>query len=181
MKMIEDCLAPDLEIDILVDAAGWADCFPDADIIVSAAAQAALRDEHVSGTLTGSAIELSILLTDDTAIADLNRQWRGRSGPTNVLSFPAENDARPADAPVLLGDVAIALQTLMAQAKDAGIAPADHLRHLVVHGVLHLCGYDHETDIDADRMEGLEIVILEALGVSDPYAAAERRAGSAGR
>jgi probable rRNA maturation factor len=180
MKMVEDCLAPDLEIDILVEADGWAVCIPDAHNIVSAAAQAALRDENVAGTLSGSAIELSILLTDDKAIAELNLQWRGRTGPTNVLSFPAETDWRPAAAPVLLGDVVIAIETVMAEAKNAGIAPADHLRHLVVHGVLHLCGYDHENDADADRMEGREIVILEALGVSDPYAAAERRAGGDG-
>jgi probable rRNA maturation factor len=180
MKMVEDCLAPGLEIDILVEAAGWQDCVPDARTIVSAAAQAALGDENPAGAQSGSAIELSILLTDDTTISELNFQWRGRTGPTNVLSFPAETDMRPADAPVLLGDVVIAIETVMAEAKDAGIAAADHLRHLVVHGVLHLCGYDHENDADADRMEGREIVILEALGVSDPYAAAERRAGGAG-
>jgi probable rRNA maturation factor len=179
--MVEDCLAPDIEIDILVEAAGWDESIPDAHDIVSVAAQAALRDVDIGRAHTHSATELSILLTNDEAIADLNREWRGRTGPTNVLSFPAETDARSADAPVLLGDVAIALETLTAEAQDAGIAPEDHLRHLVVHGVLHLCGFDHENDADADLMEGREIVILEALGVPDPYAAAERRAGDAGR
>ncbi|MFT5485837.1 MAG: putative rRNA maturation factor [Paracoccaceae bacterium] len=176
--MIEAGLAPEIEIDILLDAGDWRATLPFAQDIASAAAEAALRDAAVM-TGAGAAIELSILLTDNAAIAELNSQWRGKAGPTNVLSFPADSDAGspglPVGAPVLLGDVAVALETLTAEAGDAGIAPEDHLRHLVVHGVLHLCGYDHENDADADRMESREIVILKALGVSDPYAAAERR------
>jgi probable rRNA maturation factor len=179
MKMVEACLVREIEIDIMVEAAGWRDLIRDAVDIVSVAARAALRDVPVGDP--GNAIELSILLTDNAAIAELNERWRGRSGPTNVLSFPAETDVRASDAPVLLGDVAIALETLDIEAQDAGISPEDHLRHLVVHGVLHLCGYDHENDIDADRMESCEIVVLEALGVPDPYAAAARRAEVAGR
>lgn len=194
--MIEGGQASRIEIDILVEAGDWHASCPTAQNIATAAAEAALRDAAVvkaaDTMLAARAIELSILLTDNAAIADLNSQWRGRSGPTNVLSFPAETDAPPSDAPpsdapppgarraspeapVLLGDIAVALETLVAEARDAGVAPEDHLRHLVVHGVLHLCGYDHENDADADRMESCEIAILKALGVSDPYAAAERR------
>lgn len=171
--MAEDGPVPDIEVDILIEAGDWRGSVPMAPDVVQAAACAAL----VAETTPLSAMELSVLLTDDTAIAELNTQWRGKTGPTNVLSFPADAEAelRPADAPVLLGDIAIALETLMAEAQDAGIAPEDHLRHLIVHGVLHLRGYDHENDVDAERMEGHEIDILRTLGVSDPYAAAERR------
>lgn len=186
VKMAEDDLAHRIEIDILVEAGDWFVLFPSAKDITSAAAAAALSGAMVK-TVSSSAIELSILLTDDASIADLNRQWRGKSGSTNVLSFPAETDVSPTvtrsvspggapeGAPILLGDVAVSLETLTAEALDAGIAPEDHLRHLIVHGVLHLCGYDHESDAAAHQMESCEIVILKALGVSDPYAAAERR------
>ena len=174
VQMVEDDLAPKIEIGILVEAGDWHGSLPSAQDITSAAAAAALTGAAVT-TVAGAAVELSILLTDDAAIADLNSQWRGKSGPTNVLSFPAEPDPTPLGVPLLLGDVAIALETLSAEALDAGISLEDHLRHLIVHGVLHLCGYDHENDVNADRMEGREIVILKALGVSDPYAAAARR------
>lgn len=172
--MVEGGLARDIDVDILVEAGDWRASLTAASDVADAAARAALAGERASGPT----LELSILLTDDAAIAELNSQWRGKSGPTNVLSFPAERDAAhgsPTGAPVLLGDIAVALETLIAEAQDAGIAPEDHLRHLVVHGVLHLCGYDHEKDADADRMESREIEILRTLGVSDPYAAAERR------
>ena len=190
--MVEGGGEPGLEIDILIEGGDWRVSIPTAQDIASTSATAALRD--VTGmALAGSAtdgastIELSILLTDDAAIAELNSRWRGKTGPTNVLSFPAETDdgtpavppvtstAASTGAPVLLGDVAVALETLLSEAQDAGIAPENHLHHLIVHGVLHLCGHDHENDTDADRMERLEIGILQTLGVSDPYAAAQRR------
>ena len=173
--MVEDGPISSIEIDILVEAGDWRASMPSAQDIATVAAEAALR---AAAPVAGSryVIELSILLTDNAAIAILNSEWRSKEGPTNVLSFPAETDfGPPGEAPVLLGDVVVALETLMTEAKAAGIAPENHLRHLVVHGVLHLCGYDHENDADADRMESREIEILRALGVSDPYAAAERR------
>lgn len=162
------------DIDIRIDAAGWRSPEIAAEARAGEAARAAIEYSQVAA----EALELSILLTDDSAVARLNREWRGKSGPTNVLSFPGET---PPDAgsetgmPILLGDIAIAFETVVAESDAAGIPITDHLRHLVVHGVLHLLGYDHENDKDADRMERCEVEILDALGVSDPYAAADRR------
>lgn len=181
--MVEDGIEPGLEIDILVDGGDWRAALPAAQDIAVAAARAALGgvgDTAGTGKRIGTTTELSILLTDNAAIAELNSQWRGKNGPTNVLSFPAETDdtlsAAPSiGVPILLGDVVVALETLLSEAQEAGVSPEDHFHHLVVHGVLHLCGYDHENDTDADRMERLEIGILQTLGVADPYAAAQRR------
>lgn len=125
--------------------------------------------------------ELSILACDDARIAELNTEFRGKSVPTNVLSWPAEE--RGADAPgarpdlpepdmfgtVELGDIAISYDTCAREAAEAGKPLADHTTHLVVHGVLHLLGYDHIRDLDATLMEGLEVEILGKLGVPDPY------------
>ena len=115
--------------------------------------------------------ELCILLCDDETIARLNGQWRGQEQPTNVLSFPAPlQDAAP-DEKMPLGDIAIAYETLAREAAESGTRVSDHLSHLVVHGFLHLLGYDHHMDDEAERMEGLERDILARIGVADPYAA----------
>ena len=113
--------------------------------------------------------ELAIMLTDDAGIRTLNKNWRGIDKPTNVLSFPALQSERD-DAPRMLGDIAIAYETSRSDA-DAEHKPFDHhLSHLAVHGFLHLVGYDHENDNDAEIMEGLERDILAQLGIPDPYA-----------
>jgi probable rRNA maturation factor len=114
--------------------------------------------------------ELAIVLTDDDAIRELNRQWRGRDEPTNVLSFPT-NDARTqCSGPRLLGDVVIAYETTTREAQAQGLPLNHHLAHLAVHGYLHLLGYDHESDKEAEIMERLEREILASLDVPDPYA-----------
>ncbi len=105
----------------------------------------------------------SVLLADDAALQALNRQWRGKDKPTNVLSFPAPDGAGT------LGDIAIAYETVAREAHEQGKTIADHATHLLVHGLLHLLGYDHEADSDAAEMEGLERDILARLDVSDPY------------
>lgn len=165
---------PAIEIDIRIEAAGWSASAISPEGLAKEAVRATLADMKIGATTA----ELSILLTDDTAIAALNRQWRDRAGPTNVLSFPgdalADGDT-PDGAPVLLGDIVIAFETVLAEARAADIAVSDHFRHLVIHGILHLLGYDHETDEDAAIMERREIEILGTLGVPDPYAAADRR------
>jgi probable rRNA maturation factor len=106
-----------------------------------------------------------IVLADDACVRDLNRRYRGRNKPTNVLSFPAA-EARAAR---LLGDVVLARETVRAEARAAGIRADDHVAHLVVHGVLHLLGWDHVRDAEANAMEALEARVLARLGVADPY------------
>ncbi len=112
--------------------------------------------------------DVSLCLTDDAALRALNLSWRGIDKATNVLSFPSA-PGRPGEA-TPLGDIALAYETLAREADDLGVSLADHYRHLLAHGFLHLIGYDHETDAEAERMEALETKILAQLGVSDPYA-----------
>ncbi|WP_304191446.1 rRNA maturation RNase YbeY [Phenylobacterium aquaticum] len=107
-----------------------------------------------------------ILLTGDDEVAALNDQFRHKAGPTNVLSFPA-----PPNPEGLIGDIALAYGVCAREAAEQGKMLEQHLSHLVVHGVLHLLGYDHEEDGEAEAMEALERSILETLGVPDPYAA----------
>jgi probable rRNA maturation factor len=126
-------------------------------------------------------LEVSLLLTTDAAIAELNAQFRGQAKPTNVLSWPAFALAppRPGERPQLpqarpgdvmpIGDIALASETVAAEAQAANLAFADHATHLIVHGVLHLLGFDHEHDADAEVMEGIERLALARLGVADPY------------
>ena len=120
---------------------------------------------------TGDA-EIAVMLTDDAGIRTLNKNWRGIDKPTNVLSFRALQPERTPDddAPRMLGDIAIAYETVRSEA-DTEHKPFDHhLSHLAVHGFLHLIGYDHEKDDDAEIMESLERDILAQLGIPDPYA-----------
>jgi probable rRNA maturation factor len=119
--------------------------------------------------------EIAVMLTDDATIRTLNKDFRGIDKPTNVLSFPApEIDRGEDDAPRALGDIAIAYETLKREADEEGKLFTHHLSHLAVHGFLHLIGYDHETDDEAEAMEALEVEILAQLGIADPYAERER-------
>jgi probable rRNA maturation factor len=124
--------------------------------------------------------ELAIMLTDDAGIRILNSNWRGIDKPTNVLSFPALQPAGPGgpdDAPRMLGDIAIAYETTRKEADDEQKPFDHHLSHLAVHGLLHLVGYDHEDDADAEVMEALEVNILAQLGIPNPYADRDSLAG----
>ena len=115
--------------------------------------------------------ELAVVLTDDAAIRMLNRDWRGKDAATNVLSFPAQDRAARPARPRLLGDIVIAYETTEREARAEHKPFAHHLAHLAVHGFLHLAGYDHQADDEADAMERLEIPILAQLAIPDPYIA----------
>lgn len=121
-----------------------------------------------SGAKTKGAAELAIVLTNDAEQRDLNLQWRGKDSPTNVLSFPQIEPFGPVVG--ILGDITMARETLEREAADQGTSFADHFTHLVVHGFLHILGYDHLSDAEALQMESLETQILASLGIDDPYA-----------
>lgn len=150
-------------IDVDVEDPAWTEALPGAVAIVQAAAEAAL-DGLPSGPRTGAG--LAVLLTGDEAVAELNERFRAKAGPTNVLSFPA-----PPNPEDHLGDIALAYGVCAREAREQKKPLDHHLQHLVVHGVLHLVGYDHMTDAEAVAMEGLERVVLAGLGTPDPYAA----------
>lgn len=124
--------------------------------------------------LTG--LSVACLGTSDAKIATLNAEFRGKPTPTNVLSWPTETlvpvaagERPPPPSDPEIGDIALGYETCFAEAHTSGIAPEAHVTHLVVHGILHLLGYDHETDLDADLMENIEIAILMSLGIDNPY------------
>ncbi|ABD53620.1 rRNA maturation RNase YbeY [Jannaschia sp. CCS1] len=160
-----------MEIDILIDAPHW-----DA-LDLCGLAQSACVATLTDLSLDPDDFALSILACDDARIATLNTQFRGKPTPTNVLSWPSEDRApeTPGAMPHLsdlaaeLGDLALAFETCAREAADGGKPLPDHISHLIVHGLLHCLGFDHETDADADLMERLETRILARLGVPDPY------------
>jgi probable rRNA maturation factor len=149
-------------IDVEIEDDAWTVVLPDAARVAESAGCAVL--DQLAPT-DGREPGVAVLLTSDEAVAELNQRFRGKAGPTNVLSFPAS--ANPENH---LGDVALAHGVCAREAAEQGKTLDQHLAHLVVHGVLHLLGYDHETDHEAEAMEALERSILESLGVPDPYA-----------
>lgn len=122
---------------------------------------------HPDAGHAGEDYEVSIVLADDALVRGLNRQYRNIDKPTNVLSFPAEDDE--AQGPCLLGDVVLAYETIEREALASGTPMLDHVAHLIVHGALHLLGFDHEEEEEAEAMEAHETAILARLGVKDPY------------
>lgn len=142
-------------IEVEIEDPAWLAALPTAELLAIVAADAALTG---GGTV-------AVLLTSDEEVAALNQQFRHKAGPTNVLSFPAAPN--PEDS---RGDIALAYGVCAREAAEQGKSLADHLQHLVAHGVLHLLGYDHQTEAEAEAMEALERAILSGIGVSDPYA-----------
>ena len=149
-----------LSIDIAIEHDAWGDLADlDAEVErVVAAALAVAAEADVAST----AAELSLVLCDDAFIRDLNQRWRGKDKATNVLSFPSAD-------PAMLGDIIVAYETCAREARDDGRPLADHLAHMLVHGVFHLVGFDHEDDDEADAMERLESRALARLGIASPY------------
>jgi probable rRNA maturation factor len=159
-------------IDVAVACAGWTRLCPPAESLARGAAELALaRGTIALGLAWQGPVELGITLADAAHQRQLNREYRGLDKPTNVLAFPVwEPETRvPPDAPALLGDVVLALEPVAQEAAEQEKPLADHLLHLTVHGVLHLLGYDHLTQVEAATMESLERSILAELGVPDPY------------
>ncbi|MFV0493045.1 MAG: rRNA maturation RNase YbeY [Pseudorhodobacter sp.] len=163
-------------VDIVIEDARWEDL--GLSVLADRAARAALADRG----LPEKGFSLCLMGCDDARIADLNADFRGKPQPTNVLSWPsgergARIDGERPDAPCPgtsldpeeLGDIAIAWETCAAEAEAGGKPMPDHVAHLVIHGVLHLLGYDHVRNGDAELMEGIESRILEGLGIADPY------------
>jgi probable rRNA maturation factor len=150
-------------IEVEIEDEAWTVALPDVESIVQRAAGVALWE--IAPTDLDDPV-IAVLLTGDDTMADLNQRFRGKAGPTNVLSFPA-----PPNPEGQIGDIALAYGVCAYEAALQGKSLEHHLMHLSVHGVLHLLGYDHETDGEAEAMEALERSILETLGVSDPYAA----------
>ena len=153
-----------VDVDLNIACGGWPDeatLTTLAQSAFSAALDVLELDDHFN---------VSLLFTDDAAVQILNNAWRGKDKPTNVLSFPSGDS--PVETEVeFLGDIALAFETVRKEAADEGKTFAHHTTHLLVHGFLHLCGYDHETgDDDAEEMETLERAILARLAIADPYA-----------
>ena len=155
-----------IDIDILVETDGWAD----EAVLLGIASEAIAA---VWGEIDGAnqpTSELSLVFTDDAAIRELNNDWRDKDKPTNVLSFPAFQ-LKPGQKPgPMLGDIVIARETVVREAEDEEKPFDHHLKHLIVHGFLHLLGYDHLTEAEAEEMEQLERKILARLAIPDPYA-----------
>ncbi|MEL7108523.1 MAG: rRNA maturation RNase YbeY [Pseudomonadota bacterium] len=146
-----------IELELRIAESAWSQAITDINTIC----QNALNAGAHQGAATG---EVSVLLTSDAEIQTLNRDWRGKDKPTDVLSFPAD----PIDRP-FLGDIAVAIGVAQSDAQTRGLTLSQHLSHLLIHGVLHLLGHDHIDDTEAAEMEALEIAALASLGWPDPY------------
>lgn len=153
-----------LSLDILHEAGDWSRV-GDRDALIEAAGRALATDPRFSARPPA---EACVALSDDATVRSLNARFRGKDKPTNVLSFPALERFDGA-VPQSLGDVVLAQETVEREAAEQGVAASHHLQHLVVHGLLHLLGFDHETDDEAQEMEGIEIEVLSTLGIPNPY------------
>ena len=157
---------PEIVVDVAIEAGSWA-----SETALQALAERAIRAAvSVIGSEPDEGGAISLLFTGDAEIQVLNREWRGKNKPTNVLSFPAPEMINPGDELQPLGDIILAYETVAREAAEEGKQFDHHLTHLIVHGFLHIMGYDHETDEEAEEMEELERKALRTLAISDPYA-----------
>jgi probable rRNA maturation factor len=151
-----------LQVALLVEDEAWQKAVPSCEPLIERVLQHAAAKEGAEG-------EVSVLLTDNNTVQGLNTQFRGQPKPTNVLSFPALEGMPSGDDQLILGDIALASGVVLQEAEEQGKAAEAHLAHLVLHGFLHLLGYDHEEDADAVMMEAREILLLAELGYPNPY------------
>lgn len=159
------------DIDVSVSEPDWISSFLDVETLAAESMELALRMAQMPNQIKGRDLELSIVLANDDLIQILNREYRQKDSPTNVLTFASldSDDPVPPDAPYPIGDVILSYQTIDREAREQGKFFRDHFLHMVVHGTLHLLGYDHETEDDANNMESLEIRILEKMNIQNPY------------
>lgn len=162
-------------LEIALDADGEWDSSRSWDKLAWKAAEAAIAESDYPDLVSDDRrVEISVTLTGDDAVRQLNAKWRGKDKPTNVLSFPMADEqdfsiASVVEAELLLGDIIIAHGVCEAEAADKGVTLEDHAAHLIVHGTLHLLGYDHHDDKQAEDMEAREIRALDRLGIANPY------------
>src|SRR5262245_35928935 len=162
---------PDDRVSVALRCAAWAEVFPRAERFAARVVGAVLDDPRVGPSRPA---EVSVVLADDGFIRRLNRDHRGQDKATNVLSFPLEDASVGQERRMLLGDVVLAYRTIRREAKEGGKPLENHAAHMLVHGTLHLLGFDHEATRAARVMEGHEVRILKRLGVPDPYRAPDR-------
>jgi probable rRNA maturation factor len=160
-----------VSIEVNCECELWSKFLFDAEKVLTEATKKVM--ERVEATTCVNSVEISILLTNDESIRILNNDYRGKDSPTNVLSFPSEfynpGEYSDIDDDLILGDLAFSYEIIQKEAKEQKKSFKEHFSHLAVHGILHLLGYDHINDDDADKMEGIEIVVLEAMGIKNPY------------
>lgn len=165
--------SPSYDIDLLESHLAWKTLDTDYNGLIDRAVKQTLTLAPLPPAIENKNLEISIVLTSDSMIATLNMQYKEKEGPTNVLSFSSLDGEMPAVADdnrdFLLGDIVLALETIEREAKEQDKSFESHLTHLVVHGLLHLLGYDHQSDGEAEEMESLEIKILSTLNIENPY------------
>jgi probable rRNA maturation factor len=170
--MSDDPGSTNLEIAVIARDPLWRDAEPRFEDLARRAAEAVFRHDGARRGLDGQ-VEASIVLADDALVRDFNRTYRRQDRPTNVLSFSngdrPEGAMGPCGGPCLLGDVILARETVLREARDQGKSVAEHMSHLVVHGLLHLLGFDHDETPRAERMEAVEVAILAKIGIGNPY------------
>ncbi len=166
-KQAESGLAFELEIDVMVADQRWLEKMGEADLN-KLIRKAVFSTLELGNPKIGGAGEICIALSNDAHVQELNQQWRQIDKPTNVLSFPQIEPFASLEG--MLGDIILGLETVENEAKNNQLAFSDHLTHLVVHGFVHILGYDHQNDKEADQMESMEIKILNNLKIANPYA-----------
>lgn len=156
---------PSIEVDVLVEAGDWP-----TTTTLRRLVRRAVDSLATAGGIGTGASEVSVVFSDDGRVRELNAAWRGKDRPTNVLSFPASGTGRGEALPPMLGDIVLAFETVTAEARLEGKPLEHHISHLVLHGLLHLLGHDHEQEAEAEDMEALERRALARLAIPDPYA-----------
>ena len=160
-------LKPDVEISI--QDPEW-EKMPNIYDVIKMTSRVALNNAILPKACIGRDLEISVVLANDDLMQVLNREYRSKDKPTNVLTFASlDSEEIPTTGTLNLGDIILSYQTIDREAQEQGKFPLDHIKHLTVHGVLHLLGYDHEDEDEANDMETLEIRILEQMGVQNPY------------